>query len=108
MALSRGGVYYASLPEIGDKPVLVVSWDAVSNGMNSPVVCLITRTDRPRAFDTRVYVEAAESGLDYDSYVLCHELATLNAEDFRRHVGDISVPTLIRVELAIKRALDLP
>lgn len=108
MTLSRGGVYYASLPEIGDKPVLVVSWDAISNGMNSPVVCLITKTDRVRAFDTHVHVEAGETGLDYDSYILCHELATLNAEDFRRHVGDISVPTLITVELAIKRALDLP
>ena len=60
-----------------------------------------------RELDTHVYVEAAESGLDYDSYVLCHELATLNAEDFRRHLGDISVPTLIRVELAIRALITL-
>jgi mRNA-degrading endonuclease toxin of MazEF toxin-antitoxin module len=106
--VSRGGVYYANLPDIGDRPVLVVSWDPISNGMDSPIVCLITATDRIRAFETHVHVEARETGLDYDSYILCHELATLDRADFRRHVGNVSVPTLIKTELALKRALDLP
>ena len=107
MPVSRGDVYYASLPEIGDKPVLVVSWDAVSNGMNSPIVCLMTSRDRDRGLPTYVHVEADESGLDHDSYVLCHELATLDAAAFRRHVGSVSGVTLMRVELALKRALDI-
>jgi mRNA-degrading endonuclease toxin of MazEF toxin-antitoxin module len=106
--VARGGVYYAGLPEIGDKPVLVVSWDPVSNGMGSPIVCLITSTDRVRALDTHVLVDASDSGLEYDSYILCHELATLDAGDIRRHVGQVSVSTLVKVELALRRALDLP
>ena len=108
MAVSRGGVYYAHLPEIGDRPVLVISWDAISNGMDSPIVCLITKTDRVRAFDTHVFVEAHETGLDFDSYILCHELVTLDGEDFRRQVGNVSIGTLIRVEAALRIALDLP
>ena len=108
MAVSRGSVYYAHLPEIGDKPVLVVSWDAISNGMDSPIVCLITKTDRVRAFDTHVFVDASDTGLEFDSYILCHELVTLDGDDFRRHVGNVSVGTLLRVEAALKLALDLP
>jgi hypothetical protein len=33
---------------------------------------------------------------------------TLDGDDFRRHVGNVSVGTLLRVEAALKLALDLP
>lgn len=107
MPFRRGEVWYAALPEIGDKPVLVVSWDAVSNGIGSPVVCLIASTDRERVFPTYLPIGGEESGLGHDSYVLCHELLTLAGDSFRRHVGTISPASLINVEICLRRVLDL-
>jgi mRNA-degrading endonuclease toxin of MazEF toxin-antitoxin module len=106
LVVQRGGVYYADLE--GDRTVLVVSADAVSHGLRSPIVCQITRRDRDRSLPTYVFVEAGTGGLPHDSYVLCHELATLDEADFRRQLGVVSAPTMVQVEIALRRALDLP
>jgi mRNA-degrading endonuclease toxin of MazEF toxin-antitoxin module len=103
----RGGVYYAELPGIGDKTVLVVSWNAINSGLRSPIVCQITTTDRERALPTYVALAAGDGGLREDSYVLCHELVTLDADDFRRQLGVLSPASLLRVEAALRAALDL-
>jgi mRNA interferase MazF len=107
MEILRGGLYYAHLPGVGDKPVLVVSWNALNLGLRSPVVCRVTRTERERAIPTYVYLSAGEGGLAEDSYVLCHELTTIRAEDLRREIGMLPVPLMRRVELALRRTLDL-
>jgi len=103
----RGGVYYADYGA-GDRTVLVVSWDAINYGMRSPIICQITKSERERNLPTFVAIPAGEAGLEYDSYVLCHEILTLDVEDFRREVGMLSVPRLLEVEAALRRALDLP
>jgi mRNA-degrading endonuclease toxin of MazEF toxin-antitoxin module len=103
----RGGIYYADYGA-GDRTVLVVSWDAINHGMRSPIICQVTKTERERNLPTFVAIPAGEAGLEYDSYVLCHELLTLDLEDFRREVGMLSVPRLIEVEVALRRALDIP
>ena len=104
----RGGIYFAEFPDVGDKRVLVVSWDAINAGMRSPIVCLITKTARPRTLPTDVAIPAGVGGMEQDSWVLCHELATLDAEDFRREIGHLPAPLLVQVEEGLKRALDLP
>jgi mRNA-degrading endonuclease toxin of MazEF toxin-antitoxin module len=103
----RGGIYYADYGA-GDRTVLVVSWDAINHGMRSPIICQVTKTERERNLPTFVAIPAGEAGLEYDSYVLCHELLTLDLEDFRREVGMLSVPRLLEVEVALRRALDTP
>lgn len=103
----RGGVYFAHLPGVGDKPVLVVSWNALNMGLRSPVVCRITRTERERSFPTYVPLAAGEAGLPDDSYVLCHDLTTIRAGDLRSEIGLLPVAAMQRVELALRRALDL-
>jgi mRNA-degrading endonuclease toxin of MazEF toxin-antitoxin module len=103
----RGGIYYADYGA-GDRTVLVVSWDAINHGMRSPIICQVTKTERERNLPTFVAIPAGEAGLEYDSYVLCHELLTLDLEDFRREVGMLSVPRLLEVEVALRRALDIP
>jgi mRNA interferase MazF len=103
----RGGVYYAELPDIGDRTVLVVSWNAINLGLRSPIVCQITTTDRARALPTYVALAAGDGGLREDGYVLCHEIVTLDEDDFRRQLGVLSPPSLLRVEAALRTALDL-
>jgi mRNA interferase MazF len=94
----RGGVYFASLPEVGDKAVLVLSWRGVNEGLRSPIVCQVTRRDRERNLPTYVFLPAGEGGLPDDSYALCHEIVTLDVEDFRRQLGVISPTAMINVE----------
>jgi mRNA-degrading endonuclease toxin of MazEF toxin-antitoxin module len=103
----RGGIYDADYGA-GDRTVLVVSWDAINHGMRSPIICQVTKTERERNLPTLVAIPAGEAGLEYDSYVLCHELLTLDLEDFRREVGMLSLPRLLEVEVALRRALDIP
>ncbi len=104
----RGRLYYAGLPGVGDKPMLVVSWNALNLGMRSPIVCLVTSSSRERSLPTHVAIPAGEAGMDQDSWVLCHEIATLDAEDFRREIGVVPGPLLVQVEAALRQALDLP
>jgi mRNA interferase MazF len=107
MDILRGGIYLAALPGIGDKTVLVLSWDAINAGLRAPIVCQVTTTERERNLPTFVRLPAGEAGIEEDSYVLCHELVTLDAQDFRRDVGMIPPAILVQVEAAVRRALDL-
>lgn len=104
----RGGLYLAGLPGVGDKRVLVVSWNAINDGMRSPIVCLVTSTRRERSLPTCVRVAAGEAGMVDDSWVLCHEIATLDADDFRREIGVLPPSLVVQVETALRHALDLP
>jgi mRNA interferase MazF len=107
MEILRGGIYYAAFPDIGDRPVLVLSWDAINAGLRSPIVCQVTTTKRERHLPTLVPLPADAAGLETDSFILCHELATLRAERFRREVGMVPPAILVEVEEALRRALDL-
>jgi mRNA-degrading endonuclease toxin of MazEF toxin-antitoxin module len=104
----RGGLYFAAFPGIGDKRVLVVSWNAINAGLRSPIVCLVTATPRERSLPTDVPLAAGEAGMTDDSWILCHEIAILDAEDIRKEIGVLPPPLLVRVEAALRQALDLP
>jgi mRNA-degrading endonuclease toxin of MazEF toxin-antitoxin module len=106
--ISRGGIYHAEWPSVGEKRVVVVSWDAINQGLRSPIACLITSRRRERSLPTVVPIPAGDAGMDSDSWVLCHEVATLDAERFRAEIGVLSSPLLGEVELGLRRALDLP
>lgn len=107
MKIIRGDVYFAALPGAGDKAVLVLSSQPVNDALRSPIVCQVTRTDRPRTLDTHVFLAAGEAGLPDDSHALCHHLVTLDADDFRRRLGTLSAAAMVEVENALRRALDL-
>ena len=65
--ITRGHLYVADLDGLGDKPVLVVSWDAINDGLRSPIVCLVTSAARERALPTDVHIPAGVAGMDGDS-----------------------------------------
>ena len=46
--------------------------------------------------------------MDEESWILCHEIATLDAEMFRREIGVLPPPLVVQVETALRYALDLP
>jgi mRNA interferase MazF len=105
--ISRGGIYHADWPSVGDKRVVVVSWDAINQTLRSPIVCLVTSRGRERSLPTVVPIPAGDAGMDSDGWVLCHEVAMLDAARFRAEIGVLPPPLLREVELGLRRALDL-
>jgi mRNA interferase MazF len=103
----RGGIYYAQLVEGGERPVVVVSSDVVTNALRKPVVCELTSAERERSLPTAVRLPAGEAGLERDSYALCHELRTVRAERLRREIGVLSGDRMAEIEAALRSTLDL-
>ena len=111
MSRQRGYIYDGFLRDLPDdpKPVLVVSADPVNRGMQ-PIVAQVTTTERVRALPTYVVLEAGEGGVRQRSWILCHELATLDDDDISERPWGPMIPhqKLIEVERALMNALDVP
>lgn len=104
--IERGCIYFAELPNVGRKPVLVVSWNAV-NAALEPVVARVTSRWRVRTLPTAVELEAGEANLREASWILCHDLAALPAVVLDAPYGRLSFERMRQVNDALKRALDL-
>ena len=107
MKLVRGAVWFVGIPEVGDKPALVVSGQPVQDALGAAIVARITSVEKGRTLPTAVALTAGEGGLERPGFVLCHDLFTVDRESFRRHAGDLSPGRMLEVEAALKRALDL-
>jgi mRNA-degrading endonuclease toxin of MazEF toxin-antitoxin module len=59
---------------------------------------------------TYVVLEPGEGGVNVRSFVLCHELATLEDEDLAEEPWGAMIPPhkLVAVERALMTALDIP
>ena len=111
MSRRRGYIYDGFLRDVPDepRPVLVVSADPVNRGLQ-PIVAQVTTTERVRALPTFVVLEPGEAGVTQRSWVLCHELATLDEADIDERPWGPMIPRhkLIAVERALMTALDIP
>lgn len=94
----RGAVWTAHLPDVGRKPVVLVSDRAVTLALK-PVVARVTSVERPRTMPTVVSIEPGEvEGLTRQSFVLCHDLTTLKDGDLIEHLGDVPSHRLVEIE----------
>jgi mRNA-degrading endonuclease toxin of MazEF toxin-antitoxin module len=60
----RGFIYSAELEGLDErKLVLIVSWDAINEGMRQPICALVTSNDRERALPTYVELDVGEGGV---------------------------------------------
>jgi mRNA-degrading endonuclease toxin of MazEF toxin-antitoxin module len=107
VSFTRGAVWFVAIPDVGDKPALIVSWQPIQQALNAAVVARITSAEKRRSLPTAVRLEPGDGGLDHGGYVLCHDLFTVERELFRRYAGSLSPPKLLEVEDALRRALDL-
>jgi mRNA-degrading endonuclease toxin of MazEF toxin-antitoxin module len=111
LSRNRGYIYDGFLRDVPDdpKPVLVISSNAVNRGMQ-PIVAQVTSTERARMLPTYVVLEPGEGGVRERSYVLCHEIATLEDEDIAEDPWGPMIPPqkLVAVERALMEALDIP
>lgn len=74
------------------------------------IVAQVTTTARRRTLPTHVVLEPGEGGVTQRSWVLCHELATLDDADLAERPWGPMIPhrKLIQVERALMSALDIP
>jgi mRNA interferase MazF len=107
VSFTRGAVWFVDLPGVGDKPALIVSWQPIQDALETAIVARITSVKKKRSLPTAVPLEEGEGGLDQSGSVLCHDLFTVDRDLFRRYAGTLSPNTLLDVEDALRRALDL-
>lgn len=103
----RGAVWSATLPEIGRKPVVLVSAAVVTQRLR-PIVARITSVERSRSLPSVVPLEAGEvDGLSEPSFVLCHDLSTLAQGGLVDSLGSLPAPRMLEVERALLFSLGM-
>jgi mRNA-degrading endonuclease toxin of MazEF toxin-antitoxin module len=107
VSFTRGAVWFVAIPEVGDKPALIVSWQPIQQALNAAIVARISSVEKRRSLPTAVRLDVGEAGLDRGGYVLCHDLFTIDRDLFRRYTGALSPTRLVDVEGALRQALDL-
>lgn len=103
----RGEVYRLALPGGKTRPGLILSTDALNR--HALDVCLVPLTTvHPREFSLRVVVRAGEAGLDRDSWAKCDQVHTVEKIALvYPPLGRLSAATMIRIEKAVRLALEL-
>ena len=113
-SIRRGDIYIARLhptegsEQAGERPVVVVSRDAINR--YSPVVVVVPVTDRAnkiRIYPSQVILKAAEGGLAMESVALGEQVRAISKTRLIRHVGHLPPTSLTAVGAALKITLDL-
>jgi mRNA interferase MazF len=101
----RGEVCLFALDK--ERPALVVSSDALNR--HSLDICVVPiSTAEHKAFSLRPKLRAGEAGLARDSWAKCDQVTTVEKRNaVFPPLGEMSRPSMERVEQAIKQALDL-
>lgn len=103
----RGAVWAAEIPDVGRKPVVLVSSRLVTLTL-SPIVARVASVARERALPTTVALDDGEvDGLPRSSFVLGHDLYTITPDALRDHLGWVRPERMSDVETAILAALGL-
>jgi mRNA-degrading endonuclease toxin of MazEF toxin-antitoxin module len=101
----RGEVYLAKLDKL--RPVIILSVDALNKFAFD--VCVIPITTKEHAkFDMRVPLKAGDSGLEYDCWAKCDQVATLEKALLQYPaIGVLSVEKFDRIQEQVKVCLGL-
>ncbi len=107
-APSRGEVWSADLgkgrghEQSGQRPVLVVSVDALNHGPAGLAFVLPTTT-KARGVPAHVPVAPPEGGLRSTSYILCDAIRSVSHDRLSQRWGVVSDATLAAVEHQLRR-----
>ena len=115
MPIHRGEIYFVNLNPVqgreqaGDRPVLVLSVDAINRLPLVVAVVVGTKGENvTRDYPTNVRVTTAESGLSTETIFLCFQIRSLDPRRFpAAPAGVVSEAVLKRVEDAVRHCLGL-
>ena len=109
---SRGEIWLADLdPTRGreqrrTRPALVVSTDRFTHGP-AELVIVLPLTKVGKGIPSHVPILRTESGLDYDSYVICEQVRCIARERLVRRIGRAPGPALARVATVLRVLLEV-
>ncbi|MDQ6910554.1 MAG: type II toxin-antitoxin system PemK/MazF family toxin [Actinomycetota bacterium] len=92
--MQRGEIWFAAVPEGGDRPVLVLTRDPVADRIDRVVVAALTRTRR--GVVSELVLNVAEDDIAADCVVSFDNLHTLPRSAFRRRVTALSAGRMAR------------
>ena len=110
---SRGEVWFAEPPrelqgreQAGDRPVLVVSADAINKGPSNLSI-VVPFTTRDRGVLLHIPVDPPEGGLTEHSVLLVEQVHATDQRRLAKLMGQVSSQTLRQVEDHLRIALSL-
>ena len=104
--MKRGEVWWAELPPpIGNRPVIILTRDAVLENIGAIVVALVTRT--VRRLPTEVVLGRVQ-GLPVACVANLDNILTVPRERLKRLMGSCNAEKIDELNQAIKRSLDIP
>ncbi len=114
--MKRGDIYWATLSprsgseQSGRRPVIVLSHDAFNQtpGWRSIIVVPVsTSPAQARRGPTVVSLSAGTAGLPSESYVVCHQITTLDRAKLTDKIGVLPPDILTLVENALLSAVGI-
>lgn len=112
--IRRGDVWLAELnptrgAEIsGQRPVIVVSRDAINR--SSPIVIVVPVTDRDHKatlYPSQVELQAEDGGLTKVSVAVGEQVRAIQASRLIKQLGNLSPASMVKIGAALKITLDL-
>lgn len=101
--MQRGEIWFAAVPNGGDRPVLVLTRDPVADRIDRVVVAALTRTRRGVA--SELVLKADEDDIAEDCVVSFDNLHTLPRSAFRRRVTALSATRMAGACRVLRAAL---
>lgn len=101
--MQRGEIWFAAVPEGGDRPVLVLTRDPVADRVDRVVVAALTRTRR--GVVSELALTAVDDDVAADCVVSFDNLHTLPRSAFRRRLTALSAARMARACRALRAAL---
>lgn len=101
--MQRGEIWFAAVPEGGDRPVLVLTRDPVADRIGRVVVAALTRTRR--GIVSELVLTVAEDDVPSDCVVSFDNLHTLPRVAFRRRLTALSPARMARACRALRAAV---
>jgi mRNA interferase MazF len=110
----RGDVYEAVLDptksseQSGRRPVVIVSRDSINRNAAVVVVVPITgKENRSILYPSNAEIRAGDGGLHKDSVALCEQIRSISKARLTKALGRLSNSTVMKIDAALKIALDL-
>lgn len=104
--MKRGEVWWAELPQpVGDRPVVILTRDAVVNSIGGIVVVLVTRTIRQLSTEVGL---GRRQGLPVQCVANFDNLLTVPRHRLIRRMGACDADKVVELNRAVKAALDVP
>jgi len=101
--VQRGEIWFAAVPEGGDRPVLVLTRDPVADRVDRVVVAALTLTRR--GVVSELVLTAVDDDIAADCVVSFDNLHTLPRSAFRRRLTALSAARMARACRALRAAL---